>query len=444
MPTYSQITLQQLQGQVSEVLDDNAAVFYVPAEITFAIQEALRVFGALTAYWRTRKTFPVTPTAASPFYDLSKLAPQLRTRTWTLNQLVQEIQYHLFEAPTGVAGTGGSGQVTIQSILEAVQRARNRFVIDTHLPNSLHPKFTTTPPPDGLVSFPQSSVFVHRASWQDAGGQWTNLWRQDAWTFDKADYQWTTEPGMPSAYSEAELAPLQLQIYPPPVNAGNLEAITVDSLTMDLTNPAATFDIPDEWVHAVKYSALEDLLTGGGQITDSLRGQYCGQRYQQAVTFAKGARSIIRLTANGLPLPVDPMVAIDAGMPFWRNQSGTPLVAGTFYDIIAITPGLPTQKVSVGVDLVQSAPIPLAPSDFVQIGEENISDIVNYATHYLSLKCGGDEFKGTMGDYDDFMRSVAVRKGVNAAKIQYFEPLFGQWQREESYRPDQKATKEAA
>jgi hypothetical protein len=33
---------------------------------------------------------------------------------------------------------------------------------------------------------------------------------------------------------------------------------------------------------------------------------------------------------------------------------------------------------------------------------------------------------------------MATRKGVNAAKIRYFEPLFGQWQREQSMRPDAK------
>ncbi len=435
---YAQVTLQQVIAQVAALTDDPGTVFYTPLEITYAIQEALRVFGALTNYWRSRGSFPVSPTDTSPFYDLSVLLPQYRTRTTTLNSLVQEIQFHLFEAPSGVAGTGMSGQVSITTILNAIQRARNQFVIDTHLPNSIHPKFTTTPPPDGLVSFPQSSVFVHRVSWQDAGGQWSNLWRQDAWAFDKGYYQWPSAPAMPSAFSEAELAPLELQIFPPPLSAGNIEAITVDSLNIDITNAASTFALPDEWVHAVKYAALADILTSGGQITDALRAQYCAQRYKQALAFARDATSIIRLTTNGLPLPIDAMTAIDAGCPYWRNQTGSPQTAGVLYDLLAITPGIPDQVYSITADVVQSAPIPVDPGDYIQIGAENIDDIVNYAAHYLTLKSGGNEFKETMSLYDGFMQSVSVRKGVNAAKIQYFEPLFGQWQREESYRPDQK------
>lgn len=438
MADYAQVTLQQLQAQLASLLDDAAQVFYTSTETTFAIQEALRVFGALTSYWRTRGSFTVSPSDLSPFYDLSVLLPQYRTRSTTLNSLVQEIQLHLFESPSGISGTGMSGQVSVTTILNALQRARNQFVIDAHLPNNVHPKFTTTPPPDGLVSFPQSSVFVHRAAWQDAGGQWSNLWRQDAWAFDKGYYQWPSAPDTPSAFSEAELAPLELQIFPPPLSAGNIEAVTVDSIAIDITNAGTTFDIPDEWIHAVKYAALADILSSGGQITDSVRAQYCIERYKQAIAFARDATSIIRLTCNGLPLPIDAMTAIDAGCPYWRNQTGPPETAAVLYDLLAITPGSADKVYSITADVVQSAPIPVNAGDYIQIGAENIDDIVNYAAHYLTLKSGGNEFKETMPLYDGFMRAVSVRKGVNAAKIEYFEPLFGMWQREEAYRPDQK------
>lgn len=423
---------------MATLLDDPTLSFYVQEEITFAIQEALRVFGALTSYWRVRQSFNVSPSDQSPFYDLSLLMPQYRSRSWTVGQMVKEIQYHLLEAPSGISGSGSSGQVPINTILNAIQRARNRFVIDAHLPNTVNPNYTTTPPPDGLVSFPQSSVMIHRVSWQDAGGQWQNLWRQDAWAFDKGEYLWTSTPGMPRAYSESELAPLQLQIFPPPVNAGNLEAITVDSEQLDVSSDNSTFNIPDEWIHAVKYAALEDILTSGGQISDPLRAQYCATRYKQAVTFADNARSVIRLMCNGVPLPIDAMTAIDAGYPYWRNQTGRPMVAGVLYDVLAITPGTVDGTYSISADISQSAPIPVSLSDQIQIGTENIDDIVNYAVHYMSMKCGGNEFSGTMSLYDSYMKSVAVRAGINAVNIQYFEPLFGQWQREEGYKPDQR------
>jgi hypothetical protein len=435
---YQQILLSALITQILSLLDDSGGLYWQAAECQFAIWEALRVFGATTAFYRQRGTFNIKPTDPNaPYYDMSALLPALRSRSWSLGQMVTEIQYHLLENPSGIGGAGASGQIPIIAILAAIQRARNRFVIDCRLPNAIHPNFQSVSPPNGLVQFPQSSVFVHRVAWQDAGGGWANLWRDDAWVFDHSDETWPVDPGMPEAYSEAELSPLQLQMYPPPQNAGTLEAVTVDSLLIDTSNAASTFNIPDEWTHAVKYAAMEELLTGGNQLTDQLRAQYCGQRYQQAVAFARDARSIIRITCNGNPLPIDSMAAMDAGQCFWRNQAGPPQMAGILYDIAIINPATPDQQYGMGADLVTPAPLP-GLNQYVPIGEENLQDIIDYSVNYLLLKCGGVEFKSTMSLLDNFQRAMATRKGVNAAKIRYFEPLFGQWQREQSMRPDAK------
>lgn len=435
MPGYEQITLAELTTQVSQLLDDTSQLYWVPLEIQYAIYETLRVFGSVTNFWRQRGTFQIHPNDNSPFYDISKQLPLLRSRTTTLNQITQEIQYHLLESPSGIAGTGSSGQVPISAILAAIQRARNRFVIDVHFPNAVHPNFEPVTPPNGLVYFDQESVFVHRVSWQDSGGAWSNLWRDDTWTYDHSDSAWPFDPGAPISYSEAELAPLILQMYPPPVNAGTLEAVTVDSLLVDITNPASTFNIPDEWAYAIKYAALEEILTGGNQIIDPMRAQYAAQRYSQAVTFAKDARSIIRLTVNGNPLPIDSLAAIDAGCSYWRNQTGMPQMAGIMYDFAVMNPGVADQTYGIGADLVTPAPLPTL-NQYIPVGEENLQDIIDYTVNYLMLKCGGTEFKSTMGLLDNFQRAMSTRKGVNAAKIRYFEPLFGQWQKEEMLRPD--------
>ncbi len=439
---YSQFTLDEVIDQMGELMDDTTFSFWTRPEITFALYEALTVFGALSSYWRQRGVFTVTPTDPSPFYELNVKLPALRPRTTTLESVVKQIQYRLLEYPSGITGAQSSGQVSVLSILQAIARARNRFCLDVHFPNNIHPNFAPVAPPDGLVSFPQSSVYVHRASWQDSGGQWANLWRQDDWVFDHSPGDWPTNAGFPEAYSEAELAPLQLQIYPPPASAGTLEAVTVDSIDMDITDPNALFDMPNEWVWAITWAAIEDLMTGGGQIIDALRGEYASQRYKQAVDVARDARSIIRLTLNGNPLLIDTLTAIDAGNPYWRNQSGQPQMAGVLYDIVAINPGIVDQNYSIGADLVVPAPLATG-GEFVQIGQESLEDIMDYASHILFFKCGGKEFQDTFGMLDNFLKAVSQRKGVNAAKIRYFEPLFAQWQREQVQRPDAKVVTNA-
>jgi hypothetical protein len=439
---YQFITLAQFIADISELLDDANNKYWTVQEIQFAVYEALRYWGGLTSYWKTRGTFNIQPyqqqfsgpALPSPYVDLSVALPALRTRTYTLDQMVREIQYMLLEAPNGISGAGMSGQVSVGTILESIQDARNRFVRDVHLPLTIHSNYAPAPNQAGMVTFPQTSVFVHRATWQDIGGAWTILWRQDAWAVDKALINWTNTPGYPAMYSESENSPLQLQLIPPPIAQGTLEAITVDTLVMDLTNQNSTFNVPDEWVHAIKYSALGCVLNSG-QIGDPLRVQYCDERYKQDVEMAKSATSVIRALLNGQPLPITPITDYDLGAPTWLNTWGPPYAMAALYDIVAPIPGLPDNLYGIALDVVQTAPLPQL-TGYMPIGEEDIEHIEEYVRHVLQFKCGGKDFTQTMSGYDDFMSSVAGRKGVNAANIQYLTPLFQQPQGEWAMRPD--------
>jgi hypothetical protein len=434
---YANTTLDDFITEVGFLLDDQTGVFWTAPEITYALQEAMYVFGAETNYWRASGNANITTAASAvPYYDLSVLFPAIRTRAWTLNQMVQEIQYMLLENPSGIAGTGMSGQTTITDILNAIQDALNRFLLDAHLPISVHSSFAS-PNSGGLTVFPQSSVFVHRVSWQvTSTTTWTNLWRSDEWDVDRSNPEWTTQPGTPQVYSEAALAPLQLQLIPAQNAAGSLEALTVDSVILNLSSGASTFGIPDEWIHAVKYAALSQLLSSESQINDPLRAQYAESRYRQAIAFAKDARSIIRIICNSLPLNIDSLFNIDAGYPYWRNQINPPEMAGILYDIFCPVPAIPDRTYASTVYMSQSAPIPINGGDYIQMGEEDIDNLKKYVTHYLTFKCGGKDFTSTMPDYDAYMKNVSGRKGVNIAKIKYLSPLFAQPQVEWEQRPD--------
>lgn len=456
---YAQLTLDQLVAQVSELLDDSAARFWTRDEIVLAINEGLRTWGAYTSYWRERGSFPITPagsglwsassfpwgagvfpwqyTSGLSWYDLSVLLPGLRSRSATLDTLTREIQFALLEPASGIAGTGMSGQVKIGAILQAIGRARNRFVLDARLPYSVHANLISPSPMSGEVSIPASTVFIHRAAWLDLpGGVWTTLWREDSWAADHADSNWIVTPGTPRAFSEAEDSPLALGLIPPPVNEGLIEALTVDSLGIDLANPASTFGIPDEWIHAVKWAALSDLLSSEGQVKDAVRAAYAESRYGQSISFAADARSILRVQINGRPVPLDTITALDRGEFTWRNQSGPPGFAGAAYDLLTFSPGVSDQTYGVAVDLVRSAPLPANGADFLQLGTEDLDNLLNYVSHVLTFKCGGKEFTGTFGNYNSWLGAVAGRKSINRARVRYLDPLFGVSQREWAERPE--------
>jgi hypothetical protein len=456
---YAQISRDQLVAQVSELLDDPDARFWTRDEIILAINEGLRTWGAYTSYWRERGSFSITPagsglwssssfpwsptvfpwqyTTGLPWYDLSVLFPTLRTRSTTLDTIVREIQFALLEPASGIAGTGMSGQVTIGAILQAIARARNRFVLDSHLPYSVHANLISPSPMSGEINIPQYTMFIHRAAWLDLpGGVWTTLWREDSWAADHADTNWTVTAGTPRAFTEAEDSPLQLGLIPPPTNEGLIEAITVDSVQMDLTDPAATFAIPDEWIHAVKWAALSDILSSEGQIKDGVRASYAEARYTQAVSFAADARSILRVLIGNRPMPLDTITALDRGDFTWRNQSGAPKFAGAAYDLLTFSPGVLNQTYGAAVDVARTAPLPAAGGDFIQLGSEDINNLLDYVSHVLTFKCGGKEFTGTFGNYNSWLGAVAGRKGINRARVRYLDPLFGVTQREWAERPE--------
>lgn len=427
---YNQITFNSLADQLGNSLDDPREFYWTRLEKFYALSEAFRVWGAYTAYWRARGAVQLR--AGDPYYNLSVELPTLRPRTYSLQDIVQEIQFHCLEAPNGVLGTGMSGQVNLQSILKAVSRARNRFVIDSALP--LQVGVSAGPASsDGICVLDPSTVYIHRASWRDAtSGEYTNLWRQDEWAFDKTQPEWLQEPGRPKSFSEALNSPLNIQLYPPPLNQGQLELITANSTTIDTTVASSPMNFPDEWCHGIKYAALCDLF-GSGMIDDPVRAQYCETRYSQAVSGVKTIRTINRVIVNGSQVPLDTFAAIDAGNMYWRNQIGAPLICGALNDFVIITP-VPDKIYGASFDVVQSAPIPADGTQFVQIGQEEADNILDYCVNYLMLKCGGKDLQDTFSLYDGFMGKIDARKASNAVKILYME-LINQPEQEESQRP---------
>jgi len=81
------------------------------------------------------------------------------------------------------------------------------------------------------------------------------------------------------------------------------------------------------------------------------------------------------------------------------------------------------------VDTVRTAPLPVLPADFVQIGREELPYIFDYARHILSFKLGGSEFVSTMPLYDNFLRGAAQRNKILAAQARYLTALFEQPQK---------------
>lgn len=152
-------------------------------------------------------------------------------------------------------------------------------------------------------------------------------------------------------------------------------------------------------------------------------------------SFYKG-RKTFTTVANRVWYPVP------SGMlfPFRMDGESTPLVQTTFYDLdlgrpnweaettaTVGVPSLPTLWVPGGVTLfaiwpadaaggkvftidgLLPAPVLVNPGDFIDLGEEEIGALLDYALHLLSFKVGGQIFADQLPRYQAFLAHVGTR-----------------------------------
>ena len=430
---YAQYTQAQLNAEISQALEDPANVYWVVPEVNAAINEALLYWGQITSFWSSRGVFNTA--LSTPFYDLSTKFPALRSRAYTFDQIVKEIQYHLLEAANGVSGSGMTAQFSIGQITSAVIRKRNEFALDTRLPLTFNSFNLTTPPQAGLMQLDQRIELIARASWKSIPtGITTPLRRQDEYGSDALNYQWAQDNGIPYAYSTALTQPIELQLIPPPLAAGIVNLLYIASMSPSVA-AGTTFNIPDEFYMALKYGAMHSLFSTDNEGYDPFRAKYCLERYKQCVQQAADMRSLLRITINGNRCPLDTIWNLDATRPFWQTQTGPPDFCGYLYDIVALAPLANSTAYSITCDLVRSAPLPVNPGDPIQIGREEIPYIFDYCRHILSFKLGGAEFAATFPLFDNFMAGAAQRGKLQNVNAKYMTPMVDTGKREQDVQP---------
>jgi hypothetical protein len=421
---YQQYTMASLIAEIAGLIDDPTNIQWTYQEIRYGCIEALRYWGALTSYWRARGTFNTT--AGVPWADLSVELPALRSRTVTFNDLALEIDYHCFELPGGVAGTGLTSQFNIQSIITSIIRGRNRFVMDAGLPLTVVPAAVVSSPPQGRFFVSEDLVYLRHGYWLDTpSSAWSTLRASDAWAQDSYDPRWTLETGIPFSFSTSVTRPLEVQLAPVPTNDGQVEWLAAESDDYEQPiTPTTLLGLPDEFAHAVKYAALSDLFTMDGESNDPQRADYCDRRYQQTVAIAKDHKSVARVQINNVPIGLSTLTMLDNAYPRWRMSSGVPIQAGCDLDMLAFYK-VPNSILGVQCDVLASAPIPPSDSTYLQIGREFIPNIIDYVQHYLSFKLAGTEFFMNISLYDNFMSSAKDRNAIQSKQIRYMAPLYG-------------------
>jgi hypothetical protein len=201
-----------------------------------------------------------------------------------------EIQFQVLEPTQDGGVTWLSGLWTAQEVLDYANQRQYRFMKDTLLMMAYARVDHTAN--QNLGALPPDWMVTYRADWLDKSGTGTNgqiheMARTSQWEFDHSRPNWANTPAVrPIGFSDTENQTLQYQLMPPPIAAGQVLLLYV-SLTAVLTGAGEIFTVPDEFVPAIKYGILADMLRKVGRGQDMERADYCEMRYAEGVEAAK-------------------------------------------------------------------------------------------------------------------------------------------------------------
>jgi hypothetical protein len=437
---YSYISWGGLQAKLYERLGDN--VFYTNAgaypEVTLYLREALRVWNVLARFYRSRLTFQTA--ANTNWYKITDSAlvtnpPNTLNFTMTVRDVIAEMQIMLMEPVSPTVWTG-TDMFDLDFMVSSIQRRRDQFLLETAVTVSRQYPVVGPISLEGRMDLPQTIADLRRVSWVDnATLERTQLWRRDEWAARSQQYNWVQNPtDPPTGYSLILTPPLGIQLIPPPAGAGQLDALVVENGPVLDTAANTLMGVPDDFVWAIKYGALADMLGQEGQARDFARQEYCERRWEEGIALASLEPNILNLMVNNVPVPINALQDADANDPGWENRTGTPNDAAIYRDMIAFRP-VPDAIYGITADVLRPAPIPALDADFVQLGPEQLDAVIDYAHHIASFKESGAEFDITQRQFNNLVERAANHNNKLQAISIFREVLEDRSVREDWRRP---------
>ncbi len=389
--------------------------FWPQAELRIYLKEALRTWQSATMWSRQRDTFQATP--AQLWYDLTvSLAGGSLQQSVSDLDLIKSVQYRLLE-PAGLPWTG-TDQFTLADVLGALQRRRDQFLSDTGC-------FLTHSTPAGgagRLSLSSDVIDIRRLAWRDtASGRYTMLTREDEASLNAFSVGWSQTPGDPQEYSSSVTPPFVIQVAPPPGASGTLDLLSVNG-GLPFDGSGVLVGVPDDFAAYVAWGALADLLNRDLYARDAQRSGYCEQRYQEGVVLARLMATVQQAQIGGVPVELGTVYEADQFKPSWHNTSGaSEAVYMAGLNMLALSPVANAGSYSVSVDIVGNAEIPANDATPVDLSDDTLDVLLDYAMHLANFKEGGQEWAQTIPAYQRFIREAAQ---VNS-KLDANALLFG-------------------
>lgn len=125
-----------------------------------------------------------------------------------------------------------------------------------------------------------------------------------------------------------------------------------------------------------------------------------------------GMSYLLRAEVNEVPCASSSLWDLDYGRPGWENERGTPnTFAPMGVNLFALWPASAVGGESLVVDGVVSAPV-LTSVGFVNLGQDELETILDYAEHVAQFKEGGQEFQSSDLLLQEFLKEAGGRNAV--------------------------------
>lgn len=422
-PGYAYLTLGEGRTELASRLEDagrpgqDPYVFWTADELDGLLVEAIRTWQALTGTFKQRATFQISPGGGidgSAFYDLRNIPSGILGFTFTDAELIQMVLACLLEPPLTDTWVG-TGQYSWAQITYALQNRINRWLEDTGANVTRNIQFAGTGPSASRIFIPEAVLDVRRAAWLDIGGTYTTLWRDDEYAMQAFLFSGSLAPAdPPQVWGKFVVPPVGIDLYPPPLNPGQLETLVVTSGPQIGTTPAqvvdtpTVLDIPEDFVWGIVFGALSDLFSADGPARDPDRAVYAEQRYQESAELYRLNPTLLMTQINGVPIWSGSVFEMDAFLASWQASAGVPQFAGMAgRNLVAFGPS-PNNIYSVSMDVVGNIPLPVFDTDYIQVDRGALNPLIDYAFHLASYKMQGPEFHATDKLRQNFYQAAAL------------------------------------
>ncbi len=427
---YSFINRSQFKAALSQRLYELTPTFFPDGELNAVTNEALQSFNAHANFYR--EEFAGTLAQDTTWYDLTDTAVfpgTLRPLSETDADLISMMEYHLLEPQNTYPWLwSGSKQFSAQDILNAIQQVRDQVLSESNC--TVTDALVAANP--GRTFLSDSTIGIRRVAWipisSPSGYSFNTLLSLDLWgqqSFEAAFPQYP--PGTPLTYRRSTEPPLSFDVDIQPAVPGNYDVHTVDAGGDLSVNAATILRVPNDWCWVIKWGAMAQLFGRESNAADPLRAEYCLQRYKMGMAAMQQAPAVLGVRINDVPVVVESVTVGDLYDANWQGASAgtTTAIYYAGMNLIGASPKPDAGAYSVTLNVVRNMPLPVDDADFIQIGRDDISAVLDEAQHIAMIKCGGTEFMATFSLHANFLRHCQLYNSKLNALSAYLEFMDG-------------------